>query len=93
MEVFLYKLEGCDACDKARELLESQGHTIREIMIDNPLLMIGVQLLFKDSRVHAPVVVIPDVGMYILNTEGTQLFRIANLKPEINESEVIEVPV
>lgn len=55
--------------------------------------MIGVQLLFKDSRVHAPVVVIPDVGMYILNTEGTQLFRIANLKPEINESEVIEVPV
>lgn len=82
MEVLLYKLEECDACEKARVLLESQGHTIQEIMIDNPLLECGIQMLFKDNCVHAPVVVIPNQGIYIMNSEGTQLFRLVSLEPE-----------
>jgi len=82
VQVFLYKLEECDACAKAKLLLEAQGYTIQEIVIDNPLLEIGIQMLFKDGQVHAPVIVIPDKGIYIVDTEVTQLFRIANLEPE-----------
>ena len=80
MDVFLYKLEECDACAKAKKLLEAQGHTIREILIDNPLLELGIQMLFNDNMVQAPVIVIPEQGIYILNSDGTQLFRLVTLE-------------
>ena len=82
MEVFLYKLEECAACAKAKQLLESQGHTVQEIMIDNPLLEMGIQMLFNDKQVHAPIAVIPNKGIYILNTEADQMFRLVSLEPE-----------
>lgn len=69
-------------------MLEGQGHTIREIYIDNPMLECGIQMLFKDGKVHAPVIVIPDQGIYIINTEATQLFRIVSL--ELEES--LQIP-
>ena len=89
MEIYLYKQLGCSACKKARILLELQGYTqIREILVDNPLLELGIQMLFTDKQVHTPVIVIPDKGIYILNIEATQLFRLVSLQPEVEQIRV-----
>jgi glutaredoxin len=80
VSVYLYKLKGCTACEKAREYLVSQGYTPLEVIIDNPLLEIGIQMLFKDGKVHAPVVCIPDKGIYIFDNEVTQMLRLVSLE-------------
>ena len=82
MEVFLYKLEECDACADALVTLEAQGHTVQEIVIDNPLLELGIQMLFDNKQVHAPIAVIPNKGIYIFNIEADQMFRLVSLEPE-----------
>ena len=84
MVIYLYKQSGCDACRLAKDLLESQGYTqIVEVLVDNPILEIGMKMLFNDKQIHTPVVVIPDKGIYILNTEATQLFRLVSLEPDL----------
>ena len=77
--VYLYKLEGCEACVKARALLISKGYTIKELFIDNPLLEMASASLYKDNKVHAPLVVIPNKGIYMLNADGTDLLRLVSL--------------
>ena len=80
---WLYTLAGCDACGRARGLLAKRGYTVREVPIDNPLLELGVRRLFRDQEVHAPVVVLPSVGVYTLSTdEPPQLLRIVSLEAD-----------
>lgn len=81
MAAWLYTQESCGACEKARALLRNQGHTIREVRVDNPLLELGVGMLFKDKRVHTPVVFLEGEGIYILSSDiEPQLLRLVNLK-------------
>lgn len=66
MVAFLYTLPDCEACHLARRVLTEQRPdlTIQEVPLDNPLVEEGVKILFEDGQVHAPVVVIPDEGIY-----------------------------
>lgn len=81
MEAFLYTLAGCGACQRARTILEGQGRQVREIPIDNPLLELSVAQLFRDRQLHAPVVVLPERGIYTLSTDAEpQLLRIVSLE-------------
>jgi hypothetical protein len=72
----LYTLPDCDACDKAHSVLEGKGYSVRTILIDNPLLELGVGLLFKDRKAHAPLAVLPDGAIYLFNNE--QMLKIGN---------------
>lgn len=79
--VYLYSLEGCNACAWLEENLSSTGTEFKKVMIDSPLLELGVQVLFKDGKVHAPVLVRPQDGIYILSeSEPRQLLKIHDLK-------------
>lgn len=82
MVAHVYTLPGCDACRTAKELVVRQGHAVNEVAIDNPLVELGVQMVFRDRQVHAPVVVLPGEGVYVLNTgDPPQLLRVLNLEP------------
>ena len=49
--------------------------------MDNPLLELGVGMLFKDKRVHTPVIVLEQKGIYALSTgPDPQLLRLVNLE-------------
>ncbi len=62
---YLYTKQDCGGCETARNLLKDESHT--EIPIDNPLVELGIQVLFKDGRVHAPILVKPDIGIYMIS--------------------------
>ena len=84
MRAYLYTLPDCEACAEAKELASAQGYEWREVPIDNPLLELGVGTLFNDYRVHAPVLVVPDKGIYIPSTsKPMQFLRMVNLEPEL----------
>jgi hypothetical protein len=73
----LYTLPECPACIKAYGVLSKKGYSVRTILIDNPLLELGVGLLFNDRKAHAPLAVLPDQTLYLFNDE--QMFKIGNL--------------
>ena len=77
---WVYTLKGCEVCSKAIDLVTQQGYHVYEVEINNPLLEQAVAMLFTDHKLHAPVVVIPELGIYILDQDGTQLFRIVNME-------------
>ena len=81
--VYLYTLENCEACKKASMTLSKMGHKVQKISIDNPILEIGVKMLFKDGLIHAPLVVIPNEGIYMFG-EDMNLLRIVSLKEDNN---------
>lgn len=88
MIAYVYTLPGCESCERAKAMVRSLGYDPREVPIDNPLLETGVQVLFRDRQVHAPVVVVPDRGCYIMSqSEPYQLLRIVNLEPAPPESD------
>lgn len=77
---YLYTLNGCKACAKIAEELSVKGVEFRKVEIDNPLVELGVQGLFKDGKVHAPVMVTPGDGIFIADPlQPERLFRIVNL--------------
>ena len=81
MTAWVYTQAGCPACDEAKQLVAARGYAPVEVPIDNPLVELGVKLLFRDGLVHAPVVVLPD-GFYVLTvSEPRQLLRIVDLTP------------
>lgn len=86
--VYLYSLPDCPACERAKALLHQQGLVpIVEVGIDNPLVEVGVKMLFHDGLIHSPVVIIPGNGAYVLN-EGLgknappELHMVVSLAPE-----------
>lgn len=81
MQAYLYTLEDCQSCEVARTLAISKGYNLTEVPIDNPLLELGVQLLFNDNKVYAPVVVIPGEAIYILTQDIPQrLVKVVGLE-------------
>ena len=81
---YLYTLPGCAGCEKARGLLAARGLAPVEVPIDNPLLEVGVKMLFKDGLVHAPVIVLPGQAVYMLSTgEPPALLKVISLAPEV----------
>lgn len=88
--VYLYTLPGCDACERARALVSERGYTPVVVPIDNPLLELGVKLLFN-NRLHAPVIVFPEQGIYILSQDDPpQLLRVVNLVPDTHPAEPVK---
>ena len=84
MRAWLYTLPDCEACVEARKLVSAQGLTWIEVPIDNPLLEMGVGMLYKDKVIRAPVLVVSNKGIYILSTsEPRQFLRIVNLEPDL----------
>lgn len=80
---YLYTLPGCEACVSARSMVLAQGFWPVDVPIDNPALEVGIKLLFKDGQVHAPVIWIPERGVYILShDEPPQMLRILALEPQ-----------
>lgn len=81
MTAYVYTLPGCEACERAKALVRSQGLDAVEVPIDNPLVEAGVQMCFRDHAVHAPVVVVPGQGIYVpTRDEPMILLRIVNLQ-------------
>lgn len=74
-DTLVYTLPGCDACERAKAYLAGIAEPYREILIDNPLIELGVRSLFKDRQLHAPVVLRPAKGAYVM-TENGRLARI-----------------
>ena len=72
---YLYTLTDCAACAKLKESLGEY----QEVPIDNPLLQYGVQMLFKDGKVHAPVVVRGGDILITSPSQPEQLFRIGSI--------------
>lgn len=70
VETLVYTLPGCTACGKAKRLLADMGEPYREVAIDNPLVEIGVRSLFRDDKIHAPVVLRPHRGAFVMSPEG-----------------------
>ncbi len=54
---FLYTKDGCPGCDKARELLVSQDERYKEVLVDNPILEVGIKTLLKKDFVLTPLLV------------------------------------
>ena len=65
MDGFLYTLPSCEACQGAKAFLSTKQWAFTEILIDNPVLELGIQLFFQDRKVHAPVYVVPGTGVWI----------------------------
>ncbi len=57
--LYLYTKKECGGCETARNSLKDS-----EVPIDNPITELGIQVLFKDGLVHAPILVEPDKGIY-----------------------------
>lgn len=72
MHGHLYTLPDCRMCVMAKKLLSAKGWEWREVPIDNPLVEYGVQALFKDRKVHAPVYVAPEDGVFIFLPAGEE---------------------
>lgn len=74
---WLYSLPGCHACEDAASLLRAGGVEFRQEEISNPILELGIRSLFKDRKVHAPVLYRPHDGVYILGeSEPRQFLKI-----------------
>ena len=85
MKGYLYTLPDCKLCFVVKELLELKKWEWQEVPIDNPLVEFGIQVMFKDKRVHAPVYVVPNEGVWIFLPQGDDkviLARVISLKPE-----------
>lgn len=83
MEVYLYTREECEACETAHTFLIANGYEVQEVRVDNPLLELGIKLLFRDGQLHTPVIVIPDKGIYVMSQDAEpQLLRIVSLEKE-----------
>jgi len=54
---FLYVKNGCPGCIKAREFLVARGEEYREVLVDNPLLEIGIEKLLKNGHILVPLLV------------------------------------
>ena len=79
MVAWLYTLSGCSACETAHTLLLAQRYEVRKVLVDNPLLELGVSSVFKDRVVHAPVIVIEGRGIFVLDASGAVLCRVVDL--------------
>ena len=80
---YVYTLPGCGACERAKGLAADKGYEVREVPIDNPVLELGVKMLFRDGALRAPVVVLPEKGIYTLSdSEPVQLLRLVSLEPD-----------
>lgn len=88
---YLYTKQECGGCETARSLLIESHKEFKEVPIDNPLVEVGIQIWFKDGLVHAPILFIPDGGIYMLN--GKEFVLIKSLKViennETNQSQSI----
>lgn len=74
MNTLVYTLADCEACNKVKALLRVNGEDYYEIPIDNPLLELGVKTLFNDEQIHAPIVLRPNQGVFMLM--GNELVKI-----------------
>ena len=77
---YLYTLSDCGACEGLRQKLIEHGKPFRVVPIDNPLLEIGVKLLFKDKLLHAPLFCDPEDGVFMPSNGSDQLLRILDLR-------------
>ena len=75
-QVYLYKLQNCEACAKAQALLHLLDYDVISIVMDDPLTQLGNMIIFNDEQLHAPLINIPDKGFFILNGDGTDLIKI-----------------
>ena len=83
MEVWLYVEDGCGACAIARSLAASRwgAGNVREVVVDDPLLQLGVQTLFS-GLVVTPVVLVPGEAIYKLSGDGESLIEHVSLRAE-----------
>lgn len=87
MDGFLYTLPDCGICSLAKTILNYKGWGWKEVPIDNPILELGIQLIFRDRKVHAPVYVVPNEGIWIFlpikgEEEKAALFKVVSMKSE-----------
>lgn len=79
MSIYLYTMQNCDGCESARSLLHKNNVEFIEIPLDNPLVQLGSQVLFKDGLVHAPLVVDTEKGVFMLNNTKDDFLKIKGL--------------
>lgn len=76
---YLYTLPECGECENARRLLGQEDYT--EILINNPLLSLGVQQFFQDGKPHAPLLVKPDGVYFLIQDKFQRIARLTNAEP------------
>ena len=76
MTAYLYTKPDCAACEEAKMLLARQGRAYVQVPLDNPLVELGVQSLFMDGLVHAPVLVEPGEAVYVLSPSLPRQWRV-----------------
>ena len=83
MATYLYTRPDCEPCRGAKALLAGEGREYREVPLDNPLVELGVQALFRDGLVHSPVMVVEGDGVYVLSPSLPRQWRVLHtLKAE-----------
>lgn len=68
-------MKDCSGCKAARALLHKNKTTYKEIPLDNPLVQLGSQVLFK-NKVMAPILATDDGKIYILNGDQTDFIKV-----------------
>ena len=83
MEAWLYVEDGCGACAIARRLAAVRwgAENVREVVVADPLLQLGVQTLFS-GLVVTPVVVVAGEAIYKLSGDGESLIEHVSLRAE-----------
>lgn len=92
MAGYLYTLPECRMCEMAKKLLGAKGWEWREVPINNPILEFGIQMLFKDRKVHAPVFVNPAEGVFIFLPQGDDTAIFAKVLSLGADAEVLSTP-
>ena len=82
MKAYLYYKDDCDACSMLNAMLTKNGYAVEKVRIDNPLVELGLQVIFNDDLVRSPVAVVPERGIYILEKGAPpKIAKIFNLPP------------
>ena len=68
----LYVLPECGGCNKARRSLNNKGISYTEIVIDNPIVELGVKQLFK-GKIYAPFLLKPEEGLFVFSGKESEI--------------------